>query len=442
VKPRLKLSTHKTIENLYDKIANEEDVRVCKDISDDACQYVPINFFTLIISNIFTKLGDALSSPKTVVAWLMSFVHAPIFLIGFLVPVRESFSMLPQLFIASYIRRLPKRKWIWVLGSILQCLSILSMGVVVIMFSGVLAGWLIIILLLIFSLSRGLASISSKDVLGKTIPKTRRGILSGLSVSISGLLTLGVGFYLLTKSNEDMSPKFYGGLLIGVGLLWLLAALIYATIKEFSGETGGGGNAIREAIKSLKILKTDKAFRHFIITRALLLCSALSAPYYVVLAQEQLGNEAFLLGLFIIGNGLAASLSAVVWGRMADKSSKRVLIYAATLAASLGVIVYISANYLTLGSIKVWSYPIAFFVLGIAHSGVRLGRKTYIVDMAGGNKRTDYVAVSNSVIGLILLFTGLFGSLSPYISSDGIILLLSFFGFSGALLGTRLPDVE
>ena len=50
-----------------------------------------------------------------------------------------------------------------------------------------------------------------------------------------------------------------------------------------------------------------------------------------------------------------------------------------------------------------WFLPLAYFVLSIAHDGVRLGRKTYIVDLAGGNKRTDYVAVSNTVIGVVLL---------------------------------------
>ncbi len=53
-----------------------------------------------------------------------------------------------------------------------------------------------------------------------------------------------------------------------------------------------------------------------------------------------------------------------------------------------------------------WFYPLAFFVLSVAHSGVRIGRKTYLVDMAGGTKRTDYTAVSNTVIGVLLLAVG------------------------------------
>ena len=44
---------------------------------------------------------------------------------------------------------------------------------------GVMAGWAIVGLLVVFSLARGLCSVSAKDVLGKTVSKSRRGILMG-----------------------------------------------------------------------------------------------------------------------------------------------------------------------------------------------------------------------------------------------------------------------
>jgi len=91
---------------------------------------------------------------------------------------------------------------------------------------------------------------------------------------------------------------------------------------------------------------------------------------------------------------------------------------------------------------QTWVYPLAFFILGVAHSGVRLGRKTYIVDMAGGNKRTDYVAVSNTVIGMVLLLTGGISAMASMISPAGIILILSLFGLAGAVTSHRLPSVE
>ena len=83
-----------------------------------------------------------------------------------------------------------------------------------------------------------------------------------------------------------------------------------------------------------------------------------------------------------------------------------------------------------------------FFLLAIAHAGVRLGRKTYLVDLAGGNKRTDYVSVSNSVIGLVLLLTSSVGLLTLIMPITGVIVVLSAMGLAGAWLSARLPEVS
>ncbi len=430
------------LEKLYNFISNEEDARVCKDISEEACTSVPRNFFLMVITNVLTKIGDALSSPKTVLAWLMNFVGAPLYLVGFLVPIRESGSMLPQILIAGFIRKKPLRKWVWIVGSYFQPISILCMGMTAYFLKGASAGWLIILFLVTFSLSRGLCSIASKDIKGKVIPKTRRGRLGGVTASVSGFIVIAVGVFLLINQDGSQSAEFYGTLVILSAFLWVAAATLFIKLKEEPGETGGGGNAIKEAVERLSILKTDIPFRNFVITRALLLCSALTAPYYILLAQQNYGTDAFLLGMFIIANGLASSLSAVFWGKMADSSSKQVMIYAALITSSLGFVTFLIIQYLPVVSSTSWIYPLLFFILGIAHSGVRLGRKTYVLDLAGGNKRTDYVAVSNTLIGFILLLTGSVGALSTFLPPEGIILILSLFGLGGAVMGRSLPDVE
>ena len=58
------------VDELYAKVANEEDARACTDISDQACQVVPGNFFKIMVANMLTQIGDLLTSPKTVLAWL------------------------------------------------------------------------------------------------------------------------------------------------------------------------------------------------------------------------------------------------------------------------------------------------------------------------------------------------------------------------------------
>ena len=68
-----------------------------------------------------------------------------------------------------------------------------GIGLVSVTYQGRSAGWMILGLLLLFSLSRGLCSVASKDVIGKTIPKTRRGRLNGYSSAISGILVVLAG---------------------------------------------------------------------------------------------------------------------------------------------------------------------------------------------------------------------------------------------------------
>ncbi|MGB0990644.1 MAG: MFS transporter, partial [Halarcobacter sp.] len=90
----------------------------------------------------------------------------------------------------------------------------------------------------------------------------------------------------------------------------------------------------------------------------------------------------------------------------------------------------------------IWIMPIIYFILSIGYQGIRIGRKTYITDLAEGNKRTDYVAVSNTLIGFILLLSGLIGTLSSFIGLGGIILVLSLVGVLAIYLAKQLPEVQ
>ncbi len=436
------MSADALVNSIYLKLTNEEDARVCTDISEAACRETPGNFLLLLAAYFLTKLGDAIANPKTVLAWVTSAVGAPAAFLGFLVPIRESGSLIPQLFIAGFIRRLPVRKWVWVAGSVVQAAAIAGLGLVATTLQGAQAGWAIIGLLIVFSLARGFCSVASKDVLGKTVPKTRRGRLTGWSASAAGLLTVGVGFVLITPALQANNAALFGPMLAAAATTWLLAALVYSLVREVAGETGGGGNAILEAIRRLAILRSDLAFRKFVVTRALLMCSALSAPFYVALAQRGLGSPTYLLGLFIVAGGVASLVSAPAWGQFADRSSRQVMIIAALLTSGTGFVVFVIDRFFAESISVAWYVPVAYFVLSLAHSGVRVGRKTYVVDLASGNRRTDYVAVSNTVIGVLLLITGAIGTLAPVIGNGGVISVLAMMGLAGATLGARLPEVQ
>nr|WP_320023229.1 MFS transporter [uncultured Draconibacterium sp.] len=429
-------------EKLYYYLNKGDKQGVCTDITEDACKYVPRNFFLQIFSNMLIQLGDTLSNPKTVLTWLMSYVSAPVYLISLIVPLRESGSMVPQVFFAPFIRKSSIRKWLWIIGALLQFLAIGAIGIIALNFKGVIAGWLIVTAVVLFSLSRSISSLSSKDIIGKTIPKTRRGRMKGYAVSVSGVLVLAAGLFMLYRSEKGANINFYTSIIFFASATWLVAAVIYSGIKEFPSPIKEESSDKNSIFASFGLLKTDKQFRNFIIARTLLLCTALSAPFYVVLAQNYVGKEAYLLGLFIIAKGVASTVSSPIWGKYADKSSKNIMAVAVLIASVLGIFIFFTISYFPLLRSAKWLYPVVLFILGIAHQGVRLGRKTYVIDMGTGNERTSYVSVSNTVIGIILLMVGGLSALVSLLSVEGVILLLSVLGLAGAYKSYKLPNVE
>jgi hypothetical protein len=205
-------SPDERLETLYGLVAEDEDARSCRDLDDSACHWVPRNFFVYLFSNTLTKLGDSLASPKTVLAWVMATVGAPTAMVAMLVPIRESGSMLPQLILGGWVRQRAMRKPIWMLGSLMQAAAVLGCAASAAWLSGIAAGAVILGCVVAFSLARSLNSLASKDIIGKTIPKGRRGRLSGWASGVSGLLTLGVGVWFAARGGGEDSPLFYAAL--------------------------------------------------------------------------------------------------------------------------------------------------------------------------------------------------------------------------------------
>jgi len=429
------------VEKLYDAITGEEDARVCKDIPDAACRHLPRNFFAYLFSNLLAKVADELASARLMLPWLFGALGVPASFTGFLVPIREAGVLLPQLLVAAYIRRMPVRKWAYIVGAGLSAIPIFLMALIVTRLDGVQAGWALVILLTIYSLARGICSVSAKDVVGKTVSKMRRGTLMGYSASISSVLILAIGVYVLTIDIDRAQATLFSILLLVSGLLWVIATGLFSLIREEPGAVEGGGNAISEAIRSLALVKTDPAFRNFMIARTLLLSVALVLPFYVLMAQTKTQGT-LGLGLLIIAGGLAGTLSSPLWGRLGDRSSRFVMVLAAVGAGVLGIATFLLNLTFPDFMTSAWIYAVLFFLISVCHGGVRLGRKTYLVDMADQDNRAAYVAVSNTLIGLAMFIGGVFGFLADILDTATVIGLLGLIALLSAAYIHTIKDVS
>jgi hypothetical protein len=73
---------------------------------------------------------------------------------------------------------------------------------------------------------------------------------------------------------------------------------------------------------------------------------------------------------------------------------------------------------------------------------MRIGRKTYIVDLAGAGRRAGYVALSNTLIGVVLVTSGLIGVFAETAGIGATLLLLAALAAVGIVLAGGLPEVQ
>ena len=384
----------------------------------------------LILTQIISKLGDLLCNPKTVLTWLMGVVGAPPGLTSLLVPIRESGSMLPQLFISGLVKRVPRRKWVFAAGGVGQAVSVIAMGASALLFEGAVAGWAIVVSLVVFSLARCLSSIASKEVLGKTISKGRRGRISGVAGSVSGLIGLSGALLVLLGVNQEVGKATYGWFLVGGACFYFIAAFVMTLVREEQSEELDSdlSGDLRER---LGLVWTDQVLRKFVVVRTLLLGSALASPYLVVLSQQQ-GFDLRSLAGFVLAGGLASALSSILWGRLSDRSSRMAMMAGAMIAGGIGLAGVLIVKGAGALADQLWIWPLLFFLMNVGYSGVRIGRKTYVVDISGDENRIDYVSASNTLIALMLLALGGVGSA---IQSLGTVWALAFFSVLSLLGG-------
>ncbi|MFO7778079.1 MAG: hypothetical protein R6V28_06995 [Nitriliruptoraceae bacterium] len=432
---------HSATERLYLLLVDDDEDHGHGQLDNEVAEAVPGNAGRQVLATTLQKIGDLIVDAKTVLSWLLAALGAPASLAGLLVPIRESGSMLPQAALVPWVRRQAIRKWVWVLGALLQATAVAGMALIAATLEGAVAGVAVLVVLALFSLARSLSSIASKDVLGRTLPKGTRGQITGYATIGAGLASITVGLGLRLFGGQDAAPSTFAWLLAGAAAAWVLAAAVFARVQEAPGEQEAAGGDGGTTARAVTLLRDDAPFRRFVIARTLLLVSALSPPFIVTLATEQGGAGLRGLGAFVISSGIAALIGGPVWGRLADRSARKAMMLAAGLASGV-VLVFLGA--LTIDGARELTllYPLTYLLLALVHHGARIGRKTYVVDLAEGNKRTDYVAVSNTTIAVLLLVAGGLTSALAIIGPEAALAALSALGLLGVAVSGALPEVS
>nr|WP_110553620.1 MFS transporter [Pseudaestuariivita atlantica] len=380
-----------------------------------------------------TKVADGLIDPKLVLSWLMQSLGAPAWLISALVPIREAGALLPQILLAGRLRRMQARRWMWVTGAAGQGIAAALIVLAGVTLSGLAAGFAICAALAMLAMFRAACSVSFKDILGKTIAKTRRGAITGFAASASSVAVLVFAGLLIAGILRSEAAVLAAIALAAI--LWASAAMVMARVEEEPSTAEADAPAL-----DLSPLREDARLRLFLVVRGLLIATSLAPPYFVLLGSAQGVLALDRLGAMLLASAAGSLLSSYVWGRLADRSSRLVLAMAGGIAAA-AMLAAVGLALAGLGG-ALLAMPLALFVQMVAYHGVRQGRSTYLVDMAPEDRRAAYAAVANTVIGVLLLATGLVAGVGAVFGAEITLILFAAMAAGGGLLALRLEEVE
>ena len=165
----------------------------------------------------------------------------------------------------------------------------------------------------VFSISGAFAGISYTDILGKTLPRSKRGrflivkqLIASSGMLISALMVRRIVIAFPYPHNYTIIFFVAAGLLFVAGFGFL-------AIKEDPGKASHISGTIRTLKAIPRILKADPNLRNYILAINLMGLSLTIIPFYVVLSKTLFVLTPTMIGNFLLMQFLGMILSTFLW---------------------------------------------------------------------------------------------------------------------------------
>lgn len=397
------------------------------------------------------SFGLAMSfvSVSTVLPTLVDRLTASPVAVGLISTLASGGWLLPQLFAAGRISRLPCKKPAIIAPSLIGR-PMFILGALALFWLGESRPALVAAIILagfgIFNMCDGIASVAWFDLFSKAIPPVRRGRFIGITQVVSALLATGVGgvvSYILGDRSPLTYPANYAALFLAAAAFLGLSLLFIANIRETPCQVDDTSLTLRDYIRELgSIWRGDANFRTISLIRVILGLTALASPFYAVYAINQKSVPTATIGIFlsaqIVGGFLYSILGGYLLerfgGRLTTRIEALIAVIAPTLAAIAGV--FIPGN--TPWFIAV--YLLLFASLGALNSSFMLGHMNYLLEISPESKRPIYVGLSNTLTSVIIAFPLLGGALASAVSYEPLFVITTLGILPAMGLTARLAE--
>ena len=278
---------------------------------------------------------------------------------------------------------------LWVGGAMrLQILGIALAGLLLKPEAAVLA---IGLFLFLFGFLLGIQGVIFNFLLSKVIPVVRRGKLLGFRNALAGATAALVAYFggqYLVETNA-LGNGYSATFLLAFGLTSLGLCMLFF-VREPVPPTVRTQTQLGDRIRELPaLLRSDRAFTLYFLSRALATMGRMATPFYIVHARDVIGLSGSSVGLLTAAFVGANSIANLAWGVLADRTGFRLIFVSSLVLWILSVLGLIWATSL---SDFVW----AFTGIGAGMGGFQMASQNMVLEFGDREDLPMRIAVANS----------------------------------------------
>jgi hypothetical protein len=361
-------------------------------------------FWRISAAGIFFQGGAAAVDSSTIIAALVHGLTGSAFAVGAASAILRFGWLSPQLFVAYFAQRSTRRLPYYMVGAFgrATCLAALA-GVLAIaegLPNGVVIG-LFFGLWVTYSFVSGIVAVPYNDIVGRSIPSTKRSRLLAVRFFGGGLLALVVAAVAHRFLSGMPFPSGYGA------IVFLGAVLLYVSSFSFvsSGEpsvpvpTSESTGFVAFMREGVQVFRVDHHFRLFVYSQWLGGAVMMALPFYILQAiafRATSADVAFLLGAQTAG----ALLSNALWGWWGDHHGKRSLLEGVAVLRTVPPLLALVWSWVAV----TWAVPtlagfaVIFLVLGALGNGITIAMLGYLMEISPDDRRPAYSGYFNALV--------------------------------------------
>ena len=340
--------------------------------------------------------GLAFVNATTLLPTIVNELHGPTFLVSLMPVIMGVGFLLPPIFTAHWIQRLPRYMPLLMVTGLVQRLPYLLAGLAILFAANslpLLALAAVVLAPFVSGLMGGISVTAWQQLFANTVPENRRSSLFAWRYLLASLLGIAAGY--VAKLTLDAYPNTTGYAILHFATFASVMASygIFALIREPRVEVHPAARDVGliENLRAMPALvRYDRTFALFLLARFFRNGINILTPFLAIHARSVLGQREEYLGQLLAAQMVGAILGNAFSGYVGDRVGGKI-----TMLVGSTVLVVLSA-WAALASANA-EFQVIFFLYGFGFFASEVGNMSLSLEICRMENRSSYLAIGSLI---------------------------------------------